>query len=60
MSLPTWAIFMRKCYEDPTLNISKEDFEKPENPISIRLDCGDVKKVDEKEIPVIKKGDTDF
>jgi penicillin-binding protein 1A len=60
MSLPTWAIFMRKCYEDPTLNISKEDFEKPEKPISIRLDCDDVKKVDEKEKPVIKKGDTDF
>ncbi|WP_347173129.1 transglycosylase domain-containing protein [Polaribacter uvawellassae] len=60
MALPTWAIFMRKCYEDPTLNISKEDFEKPENPISIRLDCGDVKKIDEEEKPVIKKGDTDF
>ena len=63
MSLPTWAIFMRKCYDDPTLNISKEDFEKPENPISIRLDCNDTtKKIDEKEEekPVIKKGDIDF
>ena len=63
MSLPTWAIFMRKCYDDPTLNISKEDFEKPENPISIRLDCNDItKKVDkeEEEKPVIKKGDIDF
>ncbi|MDG1041013.1 MAG: transglycosylase domain-containing protein [Polaribacter sp.] len=63
MSLPTWAIFMRKCYEDPTLNISKEDFEKPENPISIRLDCDDTNKKrveDEEEKPVIKKGDIDF
>lgn len=63
MSLPTWAIFMRKCYEDSTLNISKEDFEKPERPISIRLDCNDTtKKIDEKEEkkPVIKKGDIDF
>lgn len=61
MSLPTWAIFMRKCYEDPTLNISKEDFEKPENPLTIRLDCTDknpLEKDDKK--PVIKKGDTDF
>jgi len=62
MSLPTWAIFMRKCYEDPTLNISKEDFEKPENPISIRLDCADKDPLKEKEDekPVIKKGDIDF
>lgn len=62
MSLPSWAIFMRKCYADPSLNISQDDFEKPENPISIRLDCDDVKKVDEneKDKPVIKKGDTDF
>jgi penicillin-binding protein 1A len=63
MSLPTWAIFMRKCYEDPTLNISKEAFEKPEKEISIKLDCtGKGKKVDEKEEekPEIKKGDIDF
>lgn len=62
MSLPTWAIFMRKCYEDPTLNISKEDFEKPENPISIRLDCAEKDPLKEKEDekPVIKKGDIDF
>ncbi len=38
MSLPTWAIFMRKCYEDKTLNISKEPFEKPED-LSINIDC---------------------
>lgn len=63
MSLPTWAIFMRKCYEDPTLNISKEAFEKPEKEISIKLDCNSVeKKVDENEEkkPEIKKGDIDF
>ena len=62
MSLPTWGIFMRKCYEDPTLNISKEDFEKPEKPISIRLDCKEKDPLKEKEDekPVIKKGDIDF
>ncbi len=44
------------------LNISKEDFEKPENPISIRLDCADKDPLKEKEDekPVIKKGDIDF
>jgi penicillin-binding protein 1A len=62
MSLPTWAIYMRKCYEDPTLNISKEDFEKPEKEVSIKIDCaGFTKKIDEKEEkkPEIKKGDID-
>ncbi len=63
MSLPTWAIYMRKCYADPALNISKEAFEKPEEEVSIPLDCtGTVKKTaeDEEEKPEIKKGDIDF
>lgn len=63
MSLPTWAIFMGKCYEDPTLNISKEDFEKPEKELSIKLDCaGTNKPLDDKEEkkPEVKKGDIDF
>lgn len=38
MSLPIWALYMRSCYEDETLNISKEDFEEPEN-LSIAVDC---------------------
>ena len=31
MSLPTWALFMKKVYTDTSLNISQEDFEKPES-----------------------------
>jgi len=38
MALPIWAVFMKKCYEDEELKISKEDFERPEN-LSIRVDC---------------------
>jgi penicillin-binding protein 1A len=38
MSLPTWAIYMQKCYADKTLNISKEAFEKPSD-LSINIDC---------------------
>ena len=44
MSLPTWALFMKKCYADKTLKVSKEDFEKPEF-LSTNLDCD---KEDEK------------
>ncbi|WP_336093266.1 penicillin-binding protein 1A [Leeuwenhoekiella sp. CH_XMU1409-2] len=38
MALPIWAVFMKKCYEDEALNISQEDFERPED-LSIRVDC---------------------
>ncbi len=39
MSLPTWALFMKKVYADTSLNISQEDFEKPES-IGIVTACG--------------------
>ena len=38
MALPIWALFMKKNYADPELNISKEPFEAPEN-LTINLDC---------------------
>lgn len=56
MALPTWALFMKKCYADKSLNISQEDFEKPEN-ISINTDCDEDSESNLNEIP---EGDTDF
>lgn len=38
MALPIWAIFMRKCYEDPSLDVSKNNFSKPSK-LSIETDC---------------------
>jgi penicillin-binding protein 1A len=38
MALPIWGIFMEKCYKDKSLNISQENFPKPEN-MSIKVDC---------------------
>ncbi|MBK9401999.1 MAG: PBP1A family penicillin-binding protein [Bacteroidetes bacterium] len=38
-ALPTWGLFMKKVYADPTLNYSKGDFERPEKPIGVELDC---------------------
>ena len=35
-ALPVWAIFAKKCYEDPSLKFTKEDFVAPEN---IELDA---------------------
>jgi len=47
MSLPTWALFMKKCYADPSLHISKKDFERPEH-VGIQLDCGGTSIADKK------------
>ncbi|MBQ0768189.1 MAG: transglycosylase domain-containing protein [Bizionia sp.] len=38
MALPIWGMFMRSCYEDEDLEISKGEFERPEN-LSIEVDC---------------------
>ena len=37
-ALPIWGYFMKKCYADESLLISKDEFERPEN-FSIKVDC---------------------
>ncbi|WP_339754172.1 transglycosylase domain-containing protein [uncultured Winogradskyella sp.] len=38
MALPIWGLYMKACYADKTLNVSKEKFEKPSE-LSINVDC---------------------
>ncbi len=38
MALPIWGMFMKKCYGDKELSVSKEQFERPSN-LSIKVDC---------------------
>ena len=38
MALPIWALYMKSCYGDDTLDVSQEDFEEPVD-LSIRVDC---------------------
>ncbi|MDR6969067.1 penicillin-binding protein 1A [Flavobacterium arsenatis] len=38
MALPIFGMFMKKCYEDKTLTVSKEPFERPKN-LAIKVDC---------------------
>ena len=38
MALPIWGLYMKSCYADEELKISKEEFEAPEN-LSINVDC---------------------
>lgn len=42
MALPIWGIFMKKCYEDTSLDISKNNFKKPSK-LSIETDCSKFK-----------------
>lgn len=37
-ALPVWAYFMKKCYADTGLQVSKSEFERPAN-LSIKVDC---------------------
>jgi penicillin-binding protein 1A len=48
-ALPIWALYMKKVYADQSLNISKADFEKPSQPISVELDCDKYKQPGEDE-----------
>jgi len=43
MALPVWALYMKKCYADKTLKVSKAAFEEPEN-LTIEIDCKEFKK----------------
>ena len=38
MALPIWGMYMKSCYEDETLEVSKADFVRPSN-LSIAVDC---------------------
>ena len=63
MSLPSWALFMQKCYADKSLKISKEEFEKPEK-LTISINCEEKQEEEGEEGEEIKKivpeEDTEF
>jgi penicillin-binding protein 1A len=44
MALPIWGIYMKKCYENEVLGISKDDFLVPEE-LKIAIDCEAIKSV---------------
>lgn len=39
MALPIWGYYMKKCYEDEELDVSKGRFPAPENQ-EINMNCG--------------------
>ena len=40
LALPIWALYMKEIYNDSTLNVSSQDFEKPSK-LNIRLTCSE-------------------
>ncbi len=44
MALPIWGIYMKSCYADKDLNVSKEEFQAPAN-LSINVDCSNTTEV---------------
>ena len=51
---------MKKCYEDPDLQVSKDPFQRPDN-LAIKVDCWTPKKVenDSTSVPVEEEQNTD-
>ena len=45
MALPVWGYYMKKCYANKDLAISKEPFAAPQN-IQIQIDCSKEKEDD--------------
>jgi penicillin-binding protein 1A len=43
-ALPVWGYFMKLCYDDPALHVSKGQFDRPAN-LSIKVDCYTAPKV---------------
>lgn len=46
MALPIWGVFMKKCYNDSSLSVSKGSFEAPKN-LRIPVDCNSVNANDD-------------
>ncbi len=44
MALPIWALYMRACYKNKNLKISKASFKRPSN-LSIVVNCEDYKSI---------------
>lgn len=56
-ALPVWGYFMKLCYNDENLKVSKEQFERPAS-LSIKVDCYSTAKV--KDTTIIEQDTQEF
>ncbi|OEK06155.1 penicillin-binding protein [Flavivirga aquatica] len=59
MALPIWGLYMKSCYADESLNVSKASFEKPKN-LSINVDCSKETNDNDEEGPEEVPDDLSF
>ncbi|GAB5400674.1 MAG: transglycosylase domain-containing protein [Aureisphaera sp.] len=59
MALPIWGVYMKSCYEDETLDVSKGNFKKPQK-ISIETDCEKFKNQNKGDTDEIPADEIDF
>ena len=57
MALPIWALYMKRIYNDKTLEISQSDFEPPEKPLSVEIDCQKYEELQKKNNTRFTPGD---
>jgi penicillin-binding protein 1A len=56
MALPIWGLFMQRVYRDNKLDISKEDFERPESMIGMNFNCEELKQQEYRPTPYGRGG----
>ena len=52
-ALPIWALYMKRVYEDKSLNFYRGDFERPSVPIDVQMNCEKFKEEIEGERKII-------
>ncbi|MCF8299044.1 MAG: transglycosylase domain-containing protein [Saprospiraceae bacterium] len=60
MALPIWAIYMKKIYNDKSLNVSMDDFEKPLGGFLIETDCDKFEALQKNSNNTFKFNDDEF
>lgn len=51
MALPIWALFMQRVYRDSKLDVSKEDFPRPEGQIDVNFNCEEYRREEYRPSP---------
>ncbi|GAB1404855.1 transglycosylase domain-containing protein [Lentimicrobium sp.] len=57
MALPIWALYMKRIYNDNKLELSQGDFEAPDTPLSVEIDCNKYEEQQKKNKPRFTPGD---
>jgi penicillin-binding protein 1A len=57
MALPIWALYMKRVYNDKKLEVSQGDFEPPDRPLSVEINCQKYEELQKKNNSRFTPGD---